>query len=49
MKPKPTPNIIRKPGRLTTKTLKPGKFGGHISVASFGSTKTWPDPGKVDS
>jgi len=40
MKPKPTPSIIQKPGTLTTKTLKPGKFGRHISVASFGSTET---------
>ena len=37
MKPKPT---TEKPGILTTKTIKPGKFGGHISLASFGSTET---------
>jgi hypothetical protein len=40
MKPKPTPSITQKPGTLTTKTLKPGKFGGHVSVESFGSTET---------
>lgn len=40
MKPKPTPSITQKPGTLTTKTLKPGKFGGHVSVASFGRTET---------
>jgi hypothetical protein len=28
------------PGTLTTKTLKPGKFGRHMSVASFGTTET---------
>jgi hypothetical protein len=43
MKPKPTPKTSAtagKPGTLTTKTLKPGKFGGHVSVASFGTTET---------
>jgi hypothetical protein len=40
MKPKPTPSITQKPGTLTTKTLRPGSFGGHISVASFGNTET---------
>jgi hypothetical protein len=40
MKPKPTPSFTQKPATLTTKTLKPGKFGGHISVASFGATET---------
>jgi hypothetical protein len=46
MKPKSPPKISatadtpRSVGTLTTKTLKPGKFGGHISVASFGSTET---------
>ena len=40
MKPKPAPSVTQKPGTLTTKTLRPGKFGGHISVSSFGSTET---------
>ena len=45
MNPKPTPKMSQKDkpqtgGTLTTKTLKPGKFGGHVSVASFGTTET---------
>jgi hypothetical protein len=40
MKPKPTLSITQKPGTFTAKILKPGRFGGHISVASFGSTQT---------
>jgi hypothetical protein len=43
MKTKPTRKSSiseHTPATITTKTLKPGKFGGHVSVSSFGSTET---------